>query len=89
MTPEHRYYVKPGEDPEVLFERWFHVTALGTQLVSVINEFMESEERKTGIPGPKSRLCEPYFEDDISFQLDTPKSIMKLISVQNLLILVE
>ncbi|XP_022657075.1 3-hydroxyanthranilate 3,4-dioxygenase-like isoform X1 [Varroa destructor] len=75
-----RYYVKPGEDPEVLFERWFHVTALGTQLVSVINEFMESEERKTGIPGRKSRLCEPYFEDDTSFQLDTPKSIAKFIS---------
>ncbi|OQR68192.1 3-hydroxyanthranilate 3, partial [Tropilaelaps mercedesae] len=75
-----RYYVTPGEDPSVLFERWFYVTDLGTQLGPVIKDFMESEEHKTRTPGPKSRLCERYFEDDTAFQLDEPKNIMEFIS---------
>ncbi|KAI7806071.1 3-hydroxyanthranilate 3,4-dioxygenase [Triplophysa rosa] len=45
-----RYYVDNTTD--VLFERWFYCENLGTQLVPVIKEFMDSKQHKTGRPDP-------------------------------------
>lgn len=76
-----RYYVQPDVSPEILFERWFYVSDLGTQLPPIINEFMNSKERATRTPGPASRLCAEYFDDDVSFTLDEPKNLMETIQV--------
>ncbi|XP_059422699.1 3-hydroxyanthranilate 3,4-dioxygenase [Carassius carassius] len=45
-----RYFVDNTTD--VLFERWFYCENLGTQLVPIIKEFMESKQNKTGKPDP-------------------------------------
>ncbi|XP_056616656.1 3-hydroxyanthranilate 3,4-dioxygenase isoform X2 [Triplophysa dalaica] len=45
-----RYYVDNTSD--VLFERWFYCENLGTQLVPLIKEFMDSKQHKTGRPDP-------------------------------------
>ncbi|ROL44957.1 3-hydroxyanthranilate 3,4-dioxygenase [Anabarilius grahami] len=45
-----RYFVANSTD--VLFERWFYCENLGTQLVPIIKEFMESKQNKTGKPDP-------------------------------------
>ncbi|XP_051773010.1 3-hydroxyanthranilate 3,4-dioxygenase isoform X4 [Ctenopharyngodon idella] len=45
-----RYFVANSTD--VLFERWFYCENLGTQLVPIIKEFMESKQHKTGKPDP-------------------------------------
>ncbi|XP_003737775.1 3-hydroxyanthranilate 3,4-dioxygenase [Galendromus occidentalis] len=71
-----RFYVHRCVSPEVLFERWFYVSDLGSQLPPIINEFKSSKERATGIPGPASRLCAAYFEDETSFVIDEPKNLM-------------
>ncbi|XP_028845243.1 3-hydroxyanthranilate 3,4-dioxygenase [Denticeps clupeoides] len=47
-----RYYVE--NSTEVLWERWFYCEDLGTQLVPVIKEFLESEECHTGRPNPNA-----------------------------------
>lgn len=43
-----RYYVP--NSPEVLYERWFYCSDLGTQLGPIIKEFMNSTEHQTEIP---------------------------------------
>ncbi|XP_051506938.1 3-hydroxyanthranilate 3,4-dioxygenase isoform X2 [Myxocyprinus asiaticus] len=43
-----RYFVDNSTD--VLFERWFYCQNLGTQLVPIIKEFMDSKQHKTGKP---------------------------------------
>ncbi|XP_051946524.1 3-hydroxyanthranilate 3,4-dioxygenase-like [Xyrauchen texanus] len=43
-----RYFVDNSTD--VLFERWFYCENLGTQLVPIIKEFMDSKQKKTGKP---------------------------------------
>ncbi|XP_056105283.1 3-hydroxyanthranilate 3,4-dioxygenase [Rhinichthys klamathensis goyatoka] len=45
-----RYFVVNSTD--VLFERWFYCQNLGTQLVPIIKEFMDSKQHKTGKPDP-------------------------------------
>uniref|UniRef100_A0A671MC65 3-hydroxyanthranilate 3,4-dioxygenase n=1 Tax=Sinocyclocheilus anshuiensis TaxID=1608454 RepID=A0A671MC65_9TELE len=45
-----RYFVDDSTD--VLFERWFYCENLGTQLVPIIKEFMDSKQNKTGKPDP-------------------------------------
>uniref|UniRef100_A0A672TCE1 3-hydroxyanthranilate 3,4-dioxygenase n=1 Tax=Sinocyclocheilus grahami TaxID=75366 RepID=A0A672TCE1_SINGR len=45
-----RYFVDNSTD--VLFERWFYCENLGTQLVPIIKEFMDSKQNKTGKPDP-------------------------------------
>lgn len=76
-----RYYVQAGVNPQVLFERWFYVSDLGTQLPPIIKEFMESKERATGVPGASAKLCVEYFADDTSVTLDEPKNLMDTIKV--------
>ncbi|XP_030628649.1 3-hydroxyanthranilate 3,4-dioxygenase [Chanos chanos] len=45
-----RYYVDNSTD--ILFERWFYCENLGTQLIPIIKEFMDSEQHRTGKPDP-------------------------------------
>lgn len=60
-----RFYVE--NSTEVLFEKWFHCTDLGTQLAPVINEFLNSKQYKTGKPDPDQ------IPEKIPFQLNTEK----------------
>ncbi|KAM6997571.1 3-hydroxyanthranilate 3,4-dioxygenase [Tautogolabrus adspersus] len=55
-----RYYVDNSTD--LLFERWFYCENLGTQLVPVIKEFMESEQCRTGKPVPGETFRDPPFQ---------------------------
>ncbi|KAJ8248323.1 hypothetical protein GJAV_G00240790 [Gymnothorax javanicus] len=52
-----RYYVENSTD--LLFERWFHCTDLGTQLVPVIKEFFNSEQYRTGKPSKDKPFRKP------------------------------
>ncbi|KAM5292939.1 3-hydroxyanthranilate 3,4-dioxygenase [Ctenodactylus gundi] len=54
-----RYYV--GDTTDVLFEKWFHCTDLGTQLAPIIQEFFRSEQYRTGRPIPDQLLKQPPF----------------------------
>ncbi|XP_065153413.1 3-hydroxyanthranilate 3,4-dioxygenase [Paramisgurnus dabryanus] len=54
-----RYYVDNTTD--VLFERWFYCENLGTQLVPVIQEFMDSKQHKTGRPDPAEPIMPAPF----------------------------
>nr|XP_055026596.1 3-hydroxyanthranilate 3,4-dioxygenase isoform X3 [Misgurnus anguillicaudatus]XP_055026597.1 3-hydroxyanthranilate 3,4-dioxygenase isoform X3 [Misgurnus anguillicaudatus] len=54
-----RYYVDNTTD--VLFERWFYCENLGTQLVPVIKEFMDSKQHKTGRPDPADPIMPAPF----------------------------
>ncbi|KAL4641188.1 3-hydroxyanthranilate 3,4-dioxygenase [Arapaima gigas] len=58
-----RYYVDNSTD--ILFEKWFYCEDLGTQLVPIIQEFLKSEQYKTGKPNPD----EPFRQ--LPFQLNT------------------
>ncbi|KAI1894436.1 hypothetical protein AGOR_G00115800 [Albula goreensis] len=55
-----RYYVE--KSTEVLFERWFYCENLGTQLVPVIQEFLNSEQYRTGKPNKDEPLRTPPFQ---------------------------
>uniref|UniRef100_A0A665TZT4 3-hydroxyanthranilate 3,4-dioxygenase n=1 Tax=Echeneis naucrates TaxID=173247 RepID=A0A665TZT4_ECHNA len=55
-----RYYVDNSTD--ILFERWFHCKNLGTELVPIIKEFMESQQCRTGRPDPNEVFREPPFQ---------------------------
>ncbi|XP_006638856.2 3-hydroxyanthranilate 3,4-dioxygenase [Lepisosteus oculatus] len=54
-----RYYIENTTD--VLFERWFYCENLGTQLVPIIQEFLNSEQHRTGKPKPEEMLKQPPF----------------------------
>lgn len=54
-----RYYV--DNTTNVLFERWFYCENLGTQLVPVIKEFMDSKQHKTGRPDPADPIMPAPF----------------------------
>lgn len=45
-----RFYVRDS-CTEVLFERWFHCYDMMTQLKGIIQQYMDSEEKRTGRPG--------------------------------------
>ncbi|XP_069881583.1 3-hydroxyanthranilate 3,4-dioxygenase [Dipodomys merriami] len=68
-----RYYV--GDTVDVLFEKWFYCSNLGTQLAPIIQEFFSSEQYRTGKPIPDQLLKEP------PFPLST-RSIMKPMSLK-------
>uniref|UniRef100_A0A8C9T3K8 3-hydroxyanthranilate 3,4-dioxygenase n=1 Tax=Scleropages formosus TaxID=113540 RepID=A0A8C9T3K8_SCLFO len=55
-----RYYVDNTTD--VLFEKWFYCEDLGTQLVPVIQEFLNSEQHKTGKPNPDEPIAQQPFQ---------------------------
>lgn len=69
-----RFYVE--NSTEVLFEKWFHCTDLGTQLAPVINEFLNSKQYKTGKPDPDQ------IPEKIPFPLNTEK-VMEPFSFQS------
>ncbi|KAL2773854.1 3-hydroxyanthranilate 3,4-dioxygenase [Daubentonia madagascariensis] len=54
-----RYYV--GDTTDILYEKWFYCKDLGTQLVPIIQEFLNSEQCRTGKPIPDQLLKEPPF----------------------------
>ena len=53
-----RYYV-PGTK-QILYERWFHCTDLGTQLAPIIKAFLDSNEHRTGVPSASNRLAQAH-----------------------------
>ncbi|KAM7385094.1 hypothetical protein PAMP_001191 [Pampus punctatissimus] len=55
-----RYYV--NDTSSILFEKWFHCQNLGTQLVPIIEEFMASEQYRTGKSDPSEVFREPPFQ---------------------------
>ncbi|KAM7408167.1 hypothetical protein PAMA_002045 [Pampus argenteus] len=55
-----RYYV--NDTSSILFEKWFHCQNLGIQLVPVIEEFMASEQHRTGKPDPNEVFRVPPFQ---------------------------
>ncbi|KPP75909.1 hypothetical protein Z043_104804 [Scleropages formosus] len=54
------YYVDNTTD--VLFEKWFYCEDLGTQLVPIIQEFLNSEQHKTGKPNPDEPIAQQPFQ---------------------------
>ncbi|XP_006815035.1 3-hydroxyanthranilate 3,4-dioxygenase-like [Saccoglossus kowalevskii] len=68
-----RYYVEGTTDS--LYEKWFHCTDLGTQLVPVINAFFESEQYKTGKPIPEELPDKPPVELDSDVSVEMPFSL--------------
>lgn len=65
-----RYFV--SDTTEVLFERWFTCTDLGSQLKPIIEEFFASEEHRTGRPGQAKEGSEPAWQPDSDTQVDNP-----------------
>ncbi|UYV81747.1 HAAO, partial [Cordylochernes scorpioides] len=59
------------DNQEVLFERWFYCN-LGPEIKNVIEEFLDSEERRIGKPGKKTFLSDPYFQQDVDTKLEEP-----------------
>ncbi|XP_076017015.1 3-hydroxyanthranilate 3,4-dioxygenase-like [Genypterus blacodes] len=55
-----RYYVDNTTD--ILFEKWFYCSNLGTQLVPIIKEFMASKQCETGKPDPNEVFRDPPFQ---------------------------
>ncbi|XP_019945431.1 3-hydroxyanthranilate 3,4-dioxygenase [Paralichthys olivaceus] len=55
-----RYYVDNTID--ILFEKWFYCQDLGTQLVPIIKEFLESKQYRTGKPDPNEVFRQPPFQ---------------------------
>uniref|UniRef100_A0AC35FLQ0 Uncharacterized protein n=1 Tax=Panagrolaimus sp. PS1159 TaxID=55785 RepID=A0AC35FLQ0_9BILA len=73
-----RYFIDCTTD--VLYERWFHLKDVVKDLPPIIKEFNESEEAKTGKPGPKAKLQEPAYETDKSKKLADPIDLNKFIN---------
>jgi 3-hydroxyanthranilate 3,4-dioxygenase len=73
-----RYFIDGTTD--VLYERWFHLKDVVKDLPPIIKEFNESEEAKTGKPGPKAKLQEPAYETDKSKKLADPIDLTKFIN---------
>lgn len=64
-----RYYV--GDSTDVLFEKWFYCSDLGTQLAPIIKEYFNSEEHKTGKPNPDN------LRKELPFCINTVSTVMK------------
>lgn len=57
---------------DVLYERWLHCNDLTQGLANLLNEFMSSEQRRTGKPGPGSFLRKAAYEPDGDTSLAAP-----------------
>ena len=71
-----RYFVEGTTD--VLFERWFHLVDVVKDLPPYIKEFFESDEAKTGKPGPKAKLRDAPYET-VNRKLADPIDLNKFI----------
>ncbi|KAI6241929.1 hypothetical protein M3Y99_00268300 [Aphelenchoides fujianensis] len=49
-----RYFVDESNNPEILWERWFHLKDVVKDLPPVIRAFNESDEKRSGRPGAGS-----------------------------------
>ncbi|XP_013777185.1 3-hydroxyanthranilate 3,4-dioxygenase-like isoform X2 [Limulus polyphemus] len=72
-----RYFV--DNTTEVLFERWFYCEDLGRQLAPIIQEYIESQQYKTGLPVPGTITETPPFKPDNQRSLEAPFSLRKWI----------
>lgn len=72
-----RFYTNENNE-EVLFERWFHCTDLGTQLKPVIDEFFASEAKKTGKPTDNS-VQSAAFDIDTEIKVEDPQPLSQLL----------
>jgi 3-hydroxyanthranilate 3,4-dioxygenase len=72
-----RYFVDGTTD--VLFERWFHLKDVVKDLPPIIAEFNQSEEAKTGKPGPKAKTGKAAYETDKNRKLADPIDLKKFI----------
>jgi len=57
-----RYFVDESDNPSVLWERWFHLNDVVTDLPPVFQEFAQSEESKTGQSGAGSFTSNAPYE---------------------------
>merc|ERR1712179_137105 len=55
------YFV--GHTTKLLYEKWFYCENLGTQLVSIIKEFFDSQQFKTGNPVEQELKIRPWIPD--------------------------
>ncbi|CAG0891442.1 unnamed protein product [Darwinula stevensoni] len=65
-----RYFV--NGTPSVLYERWFYCEDLGTQLGPLIQEFMDSKARKTGVSQDGDVLPSPPWQPDDQTRVEDP-----------------
>ena len=74
-----RYFV--SDTTEVLFERWFQCTDLGSQLKPIIEEFFASEEHRTGRPVEVAEGSRPAWQPDSDTQV---AAVMQCGAVQDM-----
>ncbi|CAB3991681.1 3-hydroxyanthranilate 3,4-dioxygenase-like [Paramuricea clavata] len=70
-----RYYCE--DNSTILFEKWFHCTDLGKDLVPIVKSFFTSEQHKTGKPIPGTITDKPPFQLDTTTKLHDPFSLRK------------
>jgi 3-hydroxyanthranilate 3,4-dioxygenase len=74
-----RWYTDDSTCTDVLFEKYFHLTALEKDLVPVVKEFQNSTEAKTKIPG-NNVVHNPPFQQDTETSVPDPFSFPQWIS---------
>ena len=78
-----RYYVGDSST-DVLYERFFYCKDLGSQLKPIIEEFLNSEECKTGKPGKNSFLGPAPFEANSKERVMKPVNVTEWLRKQQL-----
>ncbi|XP_067136533.1 3-hydroxyanthranilate 3,4-dioxygenase-like [Centruroides vittatus] len=68
-----RYYTE--NYTETLYEKWFHLNSFSKQITSVTEEFMKSEQRRTGKPIPGTITDNPPYIEDKQRVLNDPFSL--------------
>lgn len=72
-----RYYCDDGVT--ILFEKWFHCTNLGKDLVPIVQEYFASVQYRTGKPVPGSITTDPPFDVDMTTKMRDPFPLKKWI----------